>query len=256
MSDDDAVLAKFAILDEEQLAQPWPYLGRRALDVRNALYWTLVEAQETLTRLGERRHSESRRILALADGAFGELRALLLGLPDELLDRSPGEGEWALRQALRHIIEIERRYLLHILYAVERGDTDPVRLPDERLAAAAQIDASGGVADLIGRMRDARADTNRRLGEVPPAAMTRPTIWGGYDVDVRFRLHRFAPHVAEHTIHCEKILAALGRRASEGRQIVRRVAAVLGQIEGLGGADEAHDLVRRLGERMGSALPA
>jgi hypothetical protein len=256
LSDVDVVLTRFAVLDEKALAQPWPHLGQQTLDVRNALYWTLVEAQDALTRLGERRHSESRRILSLAGSAFGELRALLLGVPDELLDRSPGGGEWSLRQALRHIVEIERRYLLHTSYAVEREDADPIRLPDERLAAAAQVDAGGGMADLIGRIVEARADTDRRLGEVPPAAMTRPTVWVGYRVDVRFRLHRFAPHMAEHTIQCEKILAGLGWPMSEGRQIVRRAAAVLGQIESLDGASEARDLAQRLGDRMGPHPPS
>jgi len=69
--------------------------------------------------------------------------------------------------------------------------------------------------------------------------MTRPTIWGRYDVDVRFRLHRFAAHVVEHTVQCEKALDALGWRATEGRRIVRRLAALLGEIEGLGAVDEA-----------------
>jgi len=30
--------------------------------------------------------------------------------------------------------------------------------------------------------------------------MARPTQWGQYDVDVRFRLHRIAAHLNEHTV--------------------------------------------------------
>jgi DinB superfamily len=253
MSGVDDVLGRVVALGELELGRPWSFRGR-TLDVRNAVYWALVEAQEALTRLAEGRQPESRRILALAERAFGDLRGLLLGVPDDLLDRPPREGDWPLRQTLRHVLEIERRYMLHTSYAVERRDAEPVRLPDERLAAAAQIDATGGTASLLARIGEARAETNRRLGDVPPAMMTRPTIWAGYDVDVRFRLHRFAPHVTEHTIQCEKTLDALGRPPSEGRQIARRLAAALGEIDALGGAAETSAIAQRLAERVGPAL--
>ena len=66
--------------------------------------------------------------------------------------------------------------------------------------------------------------------------MTRPTQWVQYDVDVRFRLHRFAAHIMEHTVQSEKALAALGWRATEGRRIVRRLTALIGEVEGSRGA--------------------
>ena len=82
--------------------------------------------------------------------------------------------------------------------------------------------------------------------------MTRPTEWIHYDVDVRFRLHRFAAHLIEHTVQCEKTLAALGWPPTEGRRIVRRLAALLGEIEGLGGLAEAREIETRLVERFES----
>jgi len=85
---------------------------------------------------------------------------------------------------------------------------------------------------------------------VSPAAMARPTVWAGHDVDVRFRLHRFAPHVVEHTIQCEKTLSALGWAPAEGRRIVREISALLGLIEGLGGAREVRAVGARLAERL------
>jgi len=74
-----------------------------------------------------------------------------------------------------------------------------------------------------------------------------------YDVDVRFRLHRFAAHLVEHTVQCEKALAALGWRATEGRRIVRRLTALLGEIEGLSGRAEAREIEDLLVERSASA---
>jgi hypothetical protein len=248
----DALLERAAALDEAALARPWLYRDR-PMDVRYALYRTLEDAQEAHVRAAARPHPESRRILSLAQRAFGGLRGLLAGLPAGLLDRPPREGEWPVRETLRHMLLVERRYALQTAYATERGDADPVRIPDARLPAPAQIDVSGGVRDILARIGEARAETDRRLGDLSPEAMTRPTVWAQYDVDVRFRLHRFAAHLVEHTIQCEKTLTALGWQPTEGRRIARELAALAGEIEGLGGLAEARDIARRLSERLSAA---
>ena len=251
----DVVLAQFAERDEKELAQPWRFRDKPS-EVRYALYHTLEDAQEILVRLVALAHPESRRILALAQRAFGELRGLLIGLPGDLLDRSPREGEWSIRETLRHIIVIEGRYAVQTRYAMERADSDPLRVADDRMPTPAQIDVTGDVDAILGRVRDVRAETDRRLGHVPLAAMTRPTQWVQHDVDVRFRLHRFAAHMIEHTIQCEKTLAALGWRMTEGRRIVRRLTGVLGEVEGYGGHAEAREIEQRLAERAASVTEA
>lgn len=253
--DTEAALQRFAALDAQALAQPWLFRDK-PMDVRYAVYRTIEEAQETLVRLAAQPHPESRRILSLAQRAFGDLRGLLLGLPADLLDQPPGDGEWSLRETLRHIIVIEGRYAVQTRYAVERADSDPLRVADDKLPTPAQTDVTGGIDEILDRAREARAETDRWLGQLPAAAMARPTQWIRYDVDVRFRLHRFAAHVIEHTVQCEKTLAALGWRATEGRRIVRRLTALLGEIEGHEGHAEARDLERRLGERAPSVVAA
>ena len=114
----------------------------------------------------------------------------------------------------------------------------------------------GGVGELLSRIAEARAETNRSLGAVAPAHMTRPTVWGHYEVDVRFRLHRFAAHLIEHTVQCEKTLATLGWPQTEGRSIVRRLTELLGEIEGHGGLAEARQVEARLAERFESVAAA
>lgn len=255
MTDFDAALSRFASLDADDLARPWPFRGH-PMDVRYALYRTLEDAQEAHVRVVARPLPESRRILSLAQRAFGDLRGLLVGLPTNLIDRAPRAGEWPVREVLRHMWVTERRYALQTLYALERADADPVRIADDRLPTPAAMDATGGIGELVGRLGDARAESNRRLGDVAPTLMTRPTIWARYDADVRFRLHRFAAHVVEHTIQCEKTLAALGWRPTEGRRIVRPLAALVGEIEGLGAPDEAREIAHRLAERGASVINA
>lgn len=253
--DVDEALARFAALDEKELARPWRF-REKPMDVRYALYRTIEEAQETSVRVAALPHPESRRILSLAQRAFGDLRGLLIGLPTELLDKAPREGEWSVREILRHVIVIEGRYAVQTRHAVERADADPIRVADGQLPTPAQTDVTGGISEILARVGAARAETDRRLGDLPAAAMVRPTQWIQYDVDVRFRLHRFAAHMVEHTVQCEKALAALGGRVTEGRRIVRRLTALLGEVEGLAGRADALLIEKRLVERSTSSASA
>jgi hypothetical protein len=245
----------FAELDHEALSRPWPW-REGTIDVRYALYRALEEAQEAYVQAAAGPHPESRRILALAQRALGDLRGLLAGLPADRLDVAPRAGEWSIRAVLHHLLVVERRYAVQTLYAVERADAEPVRIPEDRLPTPAQLDDRGDADALLARLADARAETDRRLGALPAAAMLRPTVWVKVDVDVRFRLHRFAAHLVEHTVQCEKTLAALGWGGTEGRRIVRHVTAALGELEGLGAATAARDIEARLAERLAALSPA
>jgi hypothetical protein len=251
----DAALARFAALDGKELARPWRF-RERAMDVRYALYRTIEEAQEALVRAAALPQPESRRILSLAQRAFGDLRGLLIGLPTDLLDTAPRDGEWSVREVLRHVIVTEGRYAVATRYAVERADTDPMRVADDKLPTPAQTDVTGDISRILSRGREVRAETDRRLDDVPAAAMTRPSQWVHYDVDVRFRLHRFAAHLVEHTVQCEKTLVALGWRATEGRRIVRRLTSLLGEVEALSGQAGMTEIETRLVERSASSAGA
>jgi uncharacterized damage-inducible protein DinB len=238
MSDFDSALCALVRLDEAELARPWPWRGR-TMNVREVVYRILEDAQGAYVRVAAAPSPEARRILALAQRALGDLRALLIDLPAAVIDGTPGEGEWSIRDTLRHMLTVERRYARQTLHAVERADADPVRIPEDQLPTPAQMDVSGEVGAVLARLADARLETNHRLGEVPPEAMTRPTIWVQLDVDVRFRLHRFAAHVIEHTIQCEKTLLARGVRVTEGRRLARRISALFAEVEALGGHEAA-----------------
>jgi hypothetical protein len=251
MLDFDKVLEEIAALDEADVARPIDVRGRK-LDVRNGLYWLLQDAQEALVQVAARPLPESRRILALAQRAFGDLRGMLAGLPADLLDRAPRDGEWSIREVLAHVIAIEQRYALQTAYAAERADSDPMRLPDNRLPPNTKTTIEGDIRQIIRQVAAARTESDKMLGDLPPAAMTRPAVWVQYEIDVRFRMHRIGAHVAEHAIQCDKTLTELGWKATEGRRIARLLAATVGEIEGLGGHAEARGIEHRIAE----ALPA
>jgi hypothetical protein len=229
----ESVLTGWTALDETELGRPWTYQGGK-MEARYALYRTMEDAQEALMRVTATPHPESRRILALAQRAFGDLRGLLAGVGDQLLDKAPRAGEWSIREVLAHVVNVERRYAISTDYATRRTDADPMRIPNDRLPPLTGGDTSGDAAALLARLADARAETDRLLHDVAPAAMTRPSTWVHYDVDVRFRLHRFGAHIAEHTVQCEKTLAALGWRATEGRHVVRQIWSLVGELEAYG----------------------
>lgn len=178
---------------------------------------------------------EASRILTLAQIAFGRLRGLLAGVDDDLLDRAPAAGEWTLRETLAHAIGVERSYRANTQYALVRGDDEPLTLPTERRPKPDPADTGGSVLETIAAFAARRAETDAALAGLDAEQMKRPSQWGAYAaahrIDVRFRLHRFASHIVEHTVQCEKAIEALGVTLNDPRAVVRAIGATRGAHE-------------------------
>lgn len=225
----DESLARLAPRSDADLARAWIFRGG-AMDIGYALFDSLEEEQRAVID-APRAATESARIIALAQSAFGDLRGLLAGLDDGLLDHPPAEGEWSLRETLAHAIGVERSYRTNTQYSIARGAEDPVLMPVERRPKPDPADTAGGVLEILGRFAARRAETDDAFANVAEANLTRPTMWGGAEVDVRHRLHRFASHIAEHTYQCEKALRSLGAYGGDARTIARRIGAMRGLHE-------------------------
>lgn len=241
-------MLRFASLDDAALRAPWTWRGRNA-GVRYALFRSLEEEHEALVRVrASWQPTEAERILSLARRAFGDLRGLTIGLPDACLDEAR-DREWTLRRVLTHVFEVERRYAAQTVFAAHRRDDEPLRLPegDPRLPPKDEAELPGGVLAVIGRLASARDTSDAMLGGIPDQALGRPSDWAGFRVDVRHRLHRFAAHLVEHTIQCEKALEGEEIQAGEARRIGRRIWAARGELEGIAdddtlrALDDAHD---------------
>ena len=219
-------LAVFANLEDP--ARHWDWRGQDH-ELRDALYRSLEAEQAAAAAVAL--PGEAPRILALAQSAFGDLRGLLAGLPDELLDLEPKPGEWALRKTLEHMLMVELSFRANTRYALSRADQDPLKTPLELRPTEAEVDVSGGVDEVLERFTMAREVTDTEFESVENERMLRPTLWGGAEVDVRFRLNRFGGHLAEHTVQCDKTLAWLGRGPGEARLITRRISAARGLHE-------------------------
>ncbi|HEX6547519.1 MAG TPA: DinB family protein [Candidatus Dormibacteraeota bacterium] len=220
-------LARFT---DAEMARPWTWPGHagEALQLRD-LHWRIVEAEQAALVTAPVATTEPAAIMDLAQTALGDLRGLLTGLPGMLLDREPDSGEWTLREVLAHVLLVERRYLRQVRYAAERAETDPVylRAPLE----LQEEERAGDVADWLERLEQSRAESDAYCSRLPLEALIRPTMWAGHEVDVRFRLHRFAAHLDEHRIHCQKVVRALGIEPTEAREIVRTLSGLRGSHE-------------------------
>jgi uncharacterized damage-inducible protein DinB len=192
---------------------------------------------------------ESTAILALAQRAAGDLCGLLAGQPAELLDAVPAPGEWSIRRTLQHVVETEQNYHANTAHALTRTDAEPLALLPARRPQLDPAEVAGDGNAIVARLLRARDETDAGMGGgsgLAPAEMLRPTTWVRHEVDVRFRLHRLASHLVEHTIQCDKALATMRRPPGEARRIVRATWATRGAhqratpLERLEELDDAH----------------
>jgi hypothetical protein len=188
--------------------------------------------------------------LVLAQRAAGDLCGLIVGLPDTVLDAPPGGGEWTLREVLRHTVWTEPRFRVRSLWSVAHGAAGAEMMPDTENPPEA--DVSGDAASIIELLLAERATTDAEFAGLSEADLATPSTWSGHVVDVRFRLHRPASHLIEHTNQCEKVLHVLGRNPGEARQLVRAIWAARGGHERLSDARELRVLDEALASRLES----
>ena len=226
-------LAAVARQSDEALAEKIGAAGNR-ISRRDALYGLLRREQAIVASGASSSRSEVSRILDFAQAAYGDLVGIMVGRDDRLLD-SARDGEWSLRDVMRHAIAVELRYAAQIEYSATRAETDPIGIPPgllpcDRLSPPEPEFAhsrDGAVVDLLELLGNARAGGDVRLARVPDSALARPSLWGTMNLDVRMRLHQIAAHLTETAIQVEKIVGGGG----ELRAILRRCCVTRGMHE-------------------------
>jgi DinB family protein len=247
-------LAKLAVLPDAQLSQQVEATVGNKPPIQYVLYDVLRHEHALSAETQPVGRTESARILDLAQAAYGELLGALIGRADGLLDHAR-DGDWSLRDVLRHAIAVELRYGAQVEYSALRRDEEPVAIPNERLPCdrvsppePQYADTrTAGFARIVELLGTARATTDGRLASIANVALTRPSLWGTQPMTVRMRLHQVAAHLIECVIQSEKLLAA--EPASEARQILRRICVARGAHERWSRAAARADLderVRRL----------
>lgn len=229
------VLAAIARSPNSALTDAFEKGGRPMPRGRQLVLYDLLRHEQALAagrQAADR--TEVARILDLVQMAYGDLCGLLIGRPDDLLERAR-DGEWSLRDLLRHAIAVELRYAAQVEWAATRRDHDPLAIPDARLPcdrrAPPELDfadsRTAGIARLLELLGAARARSDQLLAAIPDAALTRPSLWGQVEMPVRMRLHQSAAHLTEVAVQAEKMLGA-DATGAETRRILRHCCRMRG----------------------------
>jgi hypothetical protein len=224
-------------------------------DVRAAILSLAQDDDRRCVDLGEIfgdvgwRPAEAQRILASLALTRGQLRARLVGVTDQVLDQVPEPGEWAVRQALQHIVNNERRFVADVAYAIERFHNQP-SLPVERPGEArgpGTLGAGlpGGIEEVLHTLENVRDELAGAVSGLGREELGAATPWGQREVEIRFMLHRRATHEREHTVQISKVLQAVSPRLTEVQMLLASAEVARGILEGMvvGITDELPDHV-------------
>jgi hypothetical protein len=231
------------------LERPWAWQAYDSEGVRFACFRTYEETRELAARLMAERIAHAtppttaQHILAQYHAAFRDLQALVLGTGAGQLDQPPAANEWPLRTVLQHIIGADAGFMVGVTFALDRGrrDESVVSIPD-----SAWDEIIGMSEEQFGALMDGPLTDifehyealHRRIVEdfkgISESELDIPSYyWEGYELPLRFRLHRFESHLRQHTIQVAKTLESIGRPMTEIRQLLRLLYAGLAEGEGM-----------------------
>jgi len=246
------------------LERSWVWGAYDEEGVRFAFFRTYEELRELAVRLLTARvaagspPTAAQRILALYHLAHRDLLAALLGVTPTLATRPPAPGEWSVHQAVSHMAQAAIGFYAVVRYTLDSrraGIEQPPEMTDEMWEAVVGANDAALLAQLGAEFKDLLAFAaqwhDRVLTEF--ADMTEEELawpsryWEGYDLPLRFRLHRFDAHLRQHTIQVDKTLEALGHAPTEARRLLRLIYAALAEVEGalIGAAGVGDELQRQ-----------
>ena len=229
-----------ARMRDDQLALLARFRGRETR-VQSLLYRLGDLGHERRVPLGLTLHAlgwqqtEAQRILGLSMETRGQLRATVMGVSEPEIDRAPA-GEWSVRQLIEHMINIEQRYRLQILDALEiaRG----VHAPDPAALEAglpANFDGetrtTGPVNVPMAESYEERQRTIAAFIDMTTQELDTPSQYARMEVDLRYRLGRFAGHERAHVIQIRKTLLLIGHHPTETERVIAQAELARGLIE-------------------------
>lgn len=254
---------------DSDLDRAWAWGAYDEEGVRFAFFRTYEELCELATRTATIRSapgtemSTAQRILAQYHRAYRDLQAALLGAGEDAVGRAPAEGEWPVHKVVAHIVGAELGFFVVVKYALGRrrkGDGGLEEIPDEAWdtiggldEAAFQALVDGPFADLESYHGTLHNRVMRELADIRDEEMAAPSMyWEGYEMSLRFRLHRFDSHLRQHTVQVDKTLEAIGHAPNEARRLLRLIYAALADAEGatIGAWDVGRELRRATAETI------
>ncbi len=243
-------------LPDSTLDREWVWGAYDEEGVRFAFFRTYEELRELAARTAAERsaqgltRSAAQCILAQYHSAYRDLQAALLGIGADEANRAPAEGEWPLRQVVAHIVGADLGFFGVVKYALGRhrsGDGRPAQIPEEAWDVLlgedeASIDAmlDGPLVGIQSYHEAFHERVVREFADISDEELAVPSMyWEGYEMSLRFRLHRFDSHLRQHTVQIDKTLEAMGHTPGEAKRLLRLIYAALAEAEGAAiGAEE------------------
>jgi DinB family protein len=143
-------------------------------------------------------------IIALVGGSQAQLLDVVAGVDEATADRAPAEGEWSIRELLRHVISAEDG-VSRIVARLAVGDVPP----GERTAGTQVEDATASA--LVERLRGSNKRMLDAIAALPAepntTAVTEHPFFGDLNCLEWAVFQRV--HDADHAQHAQKILAAV-----------------------------------------------
>ena len=231
------------------LERPWAWGAYDEEGVRFVFFRTYEELRELAIRLLSARTAAGspptagHRILALYHLAQRDLQAALLGVSPALATQPSAPGEWSVQQAVAHMAQATIGFyavVRHTLDSRRSGMEQPPEMTDEMWEAAVGASDATLLAQLGAEFTELLAFAAQwhdrvltEFADVTEEELAWPSrYWEGYDLPLRFRLHRFDAHLRQHTIQVDKTLEALGHAPTEARRLLRLIYAALAEVEG------------------------
>lgn len=241
-----AFAGALATISDDALVQDWPAPSLPGAfwhgyhdSSREVAFRVYHQLRDLATEIETSRTAATaaQRILAQHQRAYRDLTGALAGVAEAEFDLAPADNEWPLRTVMYHIALTERGFHALIHWAVDRrraGDLASIEMPDDhRDAVSDPIIESGTLAEVLQRYNALHSRVLSDFVELASTDLEAPNVWWeGYEVPVRFRLHRFDTHLREHTIQVDKTLAGIGHHPSEPERLARLIHRALGEVEG------------------------
>ena len=256
-------------IPDSDLDREWAWGAYDEEGVRFAVFRTYEELRELAAKLATERSargpkvSTAQRILAQYEQAYHDLQASLLGAGDDTVVQAPDEGEWPVRKVVAHIVGAELGFFVVVKYALDRrrsADGRAAEIPDEAWDAISGVDevsfqalVDGPFADIQSYHETLHGRVLREFTGIREEELAAPSMyWEGYEMSLRFRLHRFDSHLRQHTVQVERTLEAVAGPPNEAKRLLRLIYGALAEAEGatLGAWEIGRELRREVAETI------
>jgi hypothetical protein len=142
-----------------------------------------------------------------------------------------------------HIVGAELGFYVAVRFALDRhrtGHRQAAAIPDETWEeilgqdiASVEAALDEPLASILAYYAALHERVLGDLADVRTDELAAPSLyWEGYQLSLRFRLHRFDSHLRQHTVQVDKTLEAIGCSPGETKRLLRLIYAALAEVEG------------------------